>query len=64
MFVTFLTVGTSVCLRIITVRERLIVVWEAYKKRNQLTVQCMTQNDEMQKWSEKQLHGQHYFLLE
>jgi hypothetical protein len=42
---------------------RITVVQETYKKRNQLNEQCMAQNDEMHKWSEKQLHGQKCPLL-
>lgn len=40
------------------------MVQEAYKKRDQLTEQCMTRKDEMRKWSEKQLHVQKHSLLE
>jgi hypothetical protein len=64
IFVTFLTDETAICLQIITQHDRLNMVEEVYKKRNQLTEQCMSRKDEMHKWSEKQLHGKKYSLLE
>lgn len=64
MFATFLTDETEIFSQIITQQERLNVVQEAYKKRNQLTEQCMARKNEMREWSEKQLHLQKHSLLE
>jgi hypothetical protein len=64
MFVSFLTDETEIFSQIITQQERLNMVQEVYKKRNQLTEECMARKNEMRKWSEKQLHLQKHSLLE
>jgi len=64
MFVTFLTAETEIFSQIITQQERLNVVQEAYKKRNQLTEQCMARKNKMREWSGKHLHLQKHSLLE
>jgi len=51
-------------LQINTQQERLNVVQEVYKKRNQLTEQCMARKNEMRECSEKQLRLQKHSLLE
>jgi membrane-bound lytic murein transglycosylase MltF len=64
IFDTFLTDETAICSQIITQQDRLTEVQEAYKKKNELTEQCMARKDEMRKWSEKQLREQRHSLLE
>lgn len=64
MFATFLTDESAISSQIITQQERLNVVQEVYKKRNQLTEKCMARKNEMREWSEKQLQVQKHSLLE
>jgi peptidoglycan hydrolase CwlO-like protein len=61
---TFLTDETTICSQVITQQDRLTEAQEAYKKKNQLTEQCMARKDEMRKSCEKQLHEHKHSLLE
>jgi membrane-bound lytic murein transglycosylase MltF len=64
IFATFLTDESAIFSQVITQQERLNVVQAVYKKRNQLTEQCMARKNEMREWSEKQLQVQKHSLLE
>lgn len=56
--------NTKINSQVITAQDKLNMMEEADKKKSKLTEQCMARKDEMHKWSQKQLHGQKYILLE
>jgi hypothetical protein len=64
MITTFLTDKTKMYSQVIRAQDRLNMMKEADKKKNELTEQSMARKNEMQKWSQKQLRGQKYSLLE
>jgi hypothetical protein len=64
MLITSLIDNTKIYSQVITAQDRLKMMAEADKKKNKLIEQCMARKVEMQKWSQKHLHGQKYSLLE